>query len=46
VDGSFEVRVPAGEYDLELWVPKIERKIVVQSGVVAVENERRVLEVP
>jgi len=46
VDGSFEVTVPAGEYDLVLWVPEIERKIVVQSGVVAVENERRVLEVP
>jgi hypothetical protein len=38
VDGSFEVKVPAGEYDLVLWVRKIERKIVVQSGVVAVEN--------
>jgi hypothetical protein len=46
VDGSFQVKVPAGEYDLVLWVPEIERKIVVQSGVVVVENERRVLEVP
>jgi hypothetical protein len=45
-DGSFEVKVPAGEYDLELWVPGIERKIVVQSAVVVGENERRVLIVP
>jgi hypothetical protein len=46
VDGSFEVKVPAGEYDLELWVPGIQRKFVVQSGVVVGENERRVLKVP
>jgi len=46
VDGSFEVKVPAGEYDLELRVTGIERKILVQSGVVVGENERRVLEVP
>jgi hypothetical protein len=46
VDGSFEAQLPAGEYDLTIWVPEVDEPILVQSGVVVAENKRQVIERP
>jgi hypothetical protein len=45
-DGSFEVQLPPGEYDLVLWVPGTNRKILVENGVAVAENGRKVIERP
>jgi len=39
-DGTFELQVTAGKYDVQLWVPGGDRFIPVESGVV-VEEDRR-----
>lgn len=39
-DGRFNIQVPAGRYDVRLWVPGGNRFIPVESGVV-VEEDRR-----
>ena len=44
LDGSFEVRLPPGEYDLTLWVSQIEKEIPVQNGLVVEESKRQVIE--
>jgi len=46
MDGSFEVRLPPGEYDLVLWVSQIEKKIPVQSGFVVEEGKRLIIARP
>ena len=46
VDGSFDVQLPAGSYDLELWVSGIEKRITVQNAVIVEENKSRVVEHP
>jgi hypothetical protein len=46
ISESFEVLLPAGSYDLELWVSGIGKKIPVQSGVIVEENKSRIVERP
>jgi len=45
-DGSFELQVPAGKYDVQLWVPGGNRFIPLERGIVVEEDRRNVLERP
>lgn len=45
-DGTFEVQLPVGTYELLLRVPKPERIIVVERGIAIQENKRQIVERP
>jgi hypothetical protein len=46
VDGSFEVQLPPGEYELELWAPQLRVPIPIQHNLIIEPEKRRVLSIP
>jgi hypothetical protein len=45
-DGRFELQIPAGKYDLHLWVSALSRIIPIRQDVVVPEGERVIVVQP
>jgi hypothetical protein len=45
-DGTFELQVPAGKYDIEIWVEAEARRITLEDDIVVEEGRQRVFERP
>ena len=46
IDGSFEVELPSGEYELVLWAPQLNEGVSIQRGLIVEPDKRRVLHIP